>query len=169
MKRPEPRAPRGWGLLTGGAPQSSEERVALGLMLLLHLALVVALGLAALTLAKYWSALQLPQWQKVAFEVGIGVAIVSFAVRAVRIVRVDLVRCALGDEGLAADERGPGIRERLDHGALDGRGVVSVDVRHDVPAVALEALRRVVSEPALDVAVDGDAVVVVEADEPPEL
>jgi hypothetical protein len=87
MRRPEPPAPRGWALTSGGAPKSAEERAALVLLVLLHLALVVALVLAGWTLAKYWSALQLPPWQKVAFEVGIGLAVVSFAVRAARIVR----------------------------------------------------------------------------------
>ena len=42
--------------------------------------------------------------------------------------------------------------------------VVAVDVADHVPAVGLEALRRVVGEPALDLAVDRDAVVVVERD-----
>jgi len=53
---------------------------------------------------------------------------------------------------------------RFDRDA-DRFGVVTVDVRHDVPAVRLEALRRVVREPALHLAVDRDAVVVVEADQ----
>src|SRR5881398_3435396 len=41
----------------------------------------------------------------------------------------------------------------------------AVDARHHVPAVGLEASRRGVGEPAGDLAVDGDAVVVVEDDE----
>ena len=48
---------------------------------------------------------------------------------------------------------------------VDGVDVVAVDVGNDVPAVGLEAPRRVVGEPALDLAVDRDAVVVVEADQ----
>ncbi len=40
-------------------------------------------------------------------------------------------------------------------------GVVSVHIGNHVPAIGLEALGRVVGEPAFDVAVDGDAVVVV--------
>ena len=87
MRRPEPRTPRGWGLFSGGAPQSNEERAALGLLLLLHVALIAALGLAGLTLAKYWNALELPPWQKVACEVGIALAVAFFAVRATLIVR----------------------------------------------------------------------------------
>jgi hypothetical protein len=89
--------------------------------------------------------------------------------RAVRVVRVGLVRGALRDDGLAADHRGSRIGARGDERRLDLRGVVPVDVRHDVPAVGLEALRRVIGEPGLDVAVDRDAVVVVETDELAEL
>ena len=40
-----------------------------------------------------------------------------------------------------------------------------VDVRDDVPVVALESLGRIVREPTFDLAVDRDAVVVVEDDE----
>ena len=42
---------------------------------------------------------------------------------------------------------------------------MAVDVRHDVPAVRVEPLRRVVGEPAVHFTVDRDAVVVVETDE----
>ena len=49
--------------------------------------------------------------------------------------------------------------------ACDGLRIMAVDVRHHVPAVGFEALRRVVGEPAFDVAVDGDAVVVPEGDQ----
>ena len=86
--------------------------------------------------------------------------------RAVHVVPALLVRCAESDHGLAADQR------RLDALRLGGvdRGVdrlrvVPVHVRDHVPAVGLEALRRVVGEPAFDVAVDRNAVVVVEADQ----
>ena len=48
---------------------------------------------------------------------------------------------------------------------LTAAGVVAVDVRHDVPAVRLETPRRVVREPAVDFAVDRNAVVVVEGDQ----
>ena len=44
-------------------------------------------------------------------------------------------------------------------------GIVAIDVRNHVPAVSLETLRRVVREPALHFAVDGNAVVVVEANQ----
>ena len=46
---------------------------------------------------------------------------------------------------------------------------MAVDVARDVPAVRGEALRRVVGEPAAHLAVDRDAVVVVEADQLAEL
>ncbi|MNZ56762.1 hypothetical protein D3C78_747150 [compost metagenome] len=42
---------------------------------------------------------------------------------------------------------------------------MAVDVADHLPAVGLEALRCVVGEPAVDFAVDGDAVVVVEGDQ----
>jgi hypothetical protein len=64
---------------------STEERAALGLLVALHAALVAALATAAWTLVKYWPALQLPPWQKAAFQVGIGVAIVFFAARGTRL------------------------------------------------------------------------------------
>ena len=86
--------------------------------------------------------------------------------RAVRFVGVHLRRRALGDQRLAADEARPAVLElrRLDCG-VDRLDVVPVDVRHDVPPVRLEALRGVVGEPVPDVAVDRDAVVVVEDDQ----
>jgi hypothetical protein len=49
--------------------------------------------------------------------------------------------------------------------AAIARGVVPVDIGEHVPAVRGEALGRVVPEPAFDLAVDADAVVVVERDE----
>ncbi len=51
----------------------------------------------------------------------------------------------------------------------DGVRIVAVDLRHDVPAVSLETLRRVVREPAVRFAVDRNAVVVVERDQLAEL
>ena len=52
---------------------------------------------------------------------------------------------------------------------VDGVDVVAVDSGDDVPAVGLEALRRVVDEPGRDRAVDRDAVVVVDRDQLVEL
>ena len=77
-----------------------------------------------------------------------------------------LVGRALADECLAADQRGP-VRlgpRRVDGGG-DGGRVVAVHLGDHVPAVGLKAPRRVVGEPALHLAVDGDAVVVVEGDQ----
>ena len=54
---------------------------------------------------------------------------------------------------------------RLQQRGVDRVDVVAVDVADHVPAVGLEALRGVVGEPAFDLAVDGDAVVVVEGDQ----
>ena len=54
---------------------------------------------------------------------------------------------------------------RLLDGRADGGDVVPVDPRLHVPAVSLEPLGRVVGEPALGLAVDRDAVVVVADDE----
>ena len=77
-----------------------------------------------------------------------------------------LRRRTLGDQRLAADEARPALLElrRLDRG-VDRLHVVPVDVRDDVPPVRLEALRGVVGEPVPDVAVDRNAVVVVEDDQ----
>ena len=82
------------------------------------------------------------------------------------VVRTLLVRRAHADGGLAADQgrlvgRGLGGEQ----GFFDGIGVMAVDGRNDVPAVGLETLRNVFGEPAFDVAVDGDAVVVPEGDQ----
>ncbi len=54
-------------------------------------------------------------------------------------------------------------------GGLDLIGLVTIDIGHHVPTVGLEALGGVVGEPAFDLAVDGDAVVVVEGDQLAEL
>ena len=81
---------------------------------------------------------------------------------AVAIVRTAEIRRAVADDGLAADHaRLVILRTRLEDRLPDGLGVMAVDVAHHVPAVGLETLRRVVGEPALDVPVDRDAVVVV--------
>ena len=48
---------------------------------------------------------------------------------------------------------------------VDCFDIVAVDMGNDVPAVRFEASRRIVGEPALGLAVDRDAVVVVERGE----
>src|SRR4029079_10957394 len=86
--------------------------------------------------------------------------------RAVEVWPPGLVRTAPADHGLAAKQAWPvGRPLRFVQRLLDRRRIVAVDVAHDVPAVGLEAFRRVVGEPVLDVAVDRNAVVVVEADQ----
>ena len=74
-----------------------------------------------------------------------------------------LVGRALANHGLAADERGPGglVARRL-YGGLHFRGAVAIDVVDHLPAIGLEARRGVIGEPTLHLAVDGDAVVIVE-------
>ena len=86
--------------------------------------------------------------------------------RAVRVVRAGFVRRTLADDCLAANQAGT-IRHRLgrDYRAVHRLYVVAVDCGNHVPAVGLEALGRVVGEPALHVPVDGYAVVVVERDQ----
>src|SRR5690606_40406208 len=61
-----------------------------------------------------------------------------------------LVRGAFADHGFAADQAralriGAGRFDRR----LDGIGIVAIDIRHHMPAVRFETLRRVVGEPAL--------------------
>jgi hypothetical protein len=66
-------------------PVSPEDRAALWFLLFLHAALVGALVLAGITLANLWPGIQIAPWQKVAFEVGIGITIVVFVIRAFRL------------------------------------------------------------------------------------
>src|SRR5690606_38259287 len=72
---------------------------------------------------------------------------------------------AAADAGLAADQRRPVALARGVDGDLDFVGVVAVDVADHLPAVSLEAARGVVGEPAVDFAIDGNAVVIVEGGE----
>ncbi len=79
------------------------------------------------------------------------------------IVGAGLIGRTEADHRLAADQRrlvGNGLGGF--DGGIQGDRIMAVDVRHHVPAIGLEALRRVVGEPAFDVAVDGNAVVVPE-------
>ncbi len=83
--------------------------------------------------------------------------------RPVHVVAPGLGRRAHADHRLAADQgRAGGFGLRGDDRRVDRLGVVAVDIAHDVPAVSLEALGRVVGEPAADVPVDRDPVVVAE-------
>ena len=90
--------------------------------------------------------------------------------RAVRRLGALLVRRAVADDRLAADQRRPILlRRRLRDRRLDRLRVMAIDVADDLPAIRFEALRRVVGEPAVHFAVDRDAVVVVERDQLAEL
>ena len=86
---------------------------------------------------------------------------------AVHIGRARAPGAAMADVGAAADQRragvGLGVAQGHLDGAIDGGDVVAVHRLDHVPAIGAEACRRVVGEPAGDVAVDRDAVVVPEA------
>ena len=85
--------------------------------------------------------------------------------RAVTVFLALLVRRTEADGGLAADQGRLHALARSVDGHLDFFGVMTVDVADHLPAVGLEAVRRVVGEPAVHLAVDGDAVVIVEGDQ----
>src|SRR5690606_5324972 len=86
--------------------------------------------------------------------------------RTVRGLLACLGRRAVADGGAAADQgRAVVVLERGVDRALDGVRIMTVDVADHAPAVGLEARRRVVGEPAFDLAVDRDAVVVPERDQ----
>ncbi len=76
-----------------------------------------------------------------------------------------LVRRTKTDDGFAADQRRPVALARRLERYLDFVGVMAVDVANHLPAVGLEAARGVIGKPAMDFAVDGDAVVIVESDQ----
>src|SRR5206468_5908383 len=84
----------------------------------------------------------------------------------VRLGRPGALGGSLADHGVAADEAGF-VRYRLrgSDRAVNRFDVVAVDVGDHVPAVGFEALGRVVSEPTLYLAVNGDLVVVVKGDQ----
>ena len=73
------------------------------------------------------------------------------------------------DHRLAADQRRAARCARSTQCLIDRVDVVSIHVAHDVPAVGGKTRRRVVAEPLRDVAVDRDAVVVVQHRELVEL
>src|SRR5699024_7356458 len=76
---------------------------------------------------------------------------------------VFLVRRAEADDRLADDQRGLfGFGNGFFDGLLYGLGVMPVDVADDMPAAGLETPGGVVGEPARDLAVDGNGVVVVD-------
>ena len=81
-ERPEPRR-----FDPQAAPPSGVERAALWLQLGIVVALEAAFLVAGWTLAKYLPAMAIEPWQKVAFQVGLGLAFAAFGLRAVRIWR----------------------------------------------------------------------------------
>jgi hypothetical protein len=86
--------------------------------------------------------------------------------RAVGGLRALLVGRTESDHGAGADQRRPGgFRAGRVDGLLDLHRVVPVNTADDLPAVGFEARRRVVGEPAFDVAVDRNSIVVPEGDQ----
>ena len=84
----------------------------------------------------------------------------------VYVVRAFFVRRALADNGFANNHRrfvgdGFGFLQRFFYRLR----VVSVDITDHVPVISFEALAGIVGEPGFDVAVDGDAVIVVKSDQ----
>ena len=70
------------------------------------------------------------------------------------------------DVGLADDEAGMlGVSAGFGQGGVQGPGIMAVHGADDLPAVGLVAGGHVFGEPAVDLAVDGDAVGVVQGDE----
>jgi hypothetical protein len=89
--------------------------------------------------------------------------------RAVHVVGAGLVRAAGADDGLALDEGRPighrlGFFDRL----VDGFRVMTIHIADHMPAIGFEALAGIVGEPALDMAIDRDAIVVPEGGELPQ-
>ena len=83
--------------------------------------------------------------------------------RAVAVVGTGLVRRAEADRGAAADQRRTGgLGLGLRNGGIERGAVMPVDAAHHMPAAGLEAAGNVLAEPAFDMTVDRDAVVVPE-------
>ena len=86
--------------------------------------------------------------------------------RAVAALATGLVRRTVADHGFAYDEgRTPGVAAGGFKRGLHGGGIVAIDGAHHLPAVGFKARGGIVGEPALHVAVDGNAVVVIAHDE----
>ena len=77
-----------------------------------------------------------------------------------------LVRRTKTNDGLAADQRRlTGILARGLDGHLDLIGIVTIDIADHLPTVSLEALRRVVAEPAFYFTINRNPVVIVEGNQ----
>ncbi len=86
--------------------------------------------------------------------------------RAVHVVRAGHVGRTLADDGAADHQRGLfRLRTRGLDGGVHGGDVVAVNAPDHVPAVAFEALGGVVGKPVFNVAVDRDAVIVIQHDQ----
>jgi hypothetical protein len=87
------------------------------------------------------------------------------------VVGAGLVGRALADHGLAANQRRLAVGLvslgfRGPDGGINGCRVMPIHRSNDMPTVSLKAFGRVVGEPAFHMAVDGNAVVVVQRDQP---
>ena len=82
---------------------------------------------------------------------------------AVGVVSARFVRRTEADDGFAHKQgRFVGHGARFFYGTFNRVSIVAINAAHNVPAVGFETCGGVVSEPAFNVTVDGDAVVVVE-------
>src|SRR5690606_33651041 len=88
--------------------------------------------------------------------------------RTVHFLGAGSIGSALADDGATADERGPAclgtLQLSLGNGAVDRSDIMAVNIADHVPAVAFEAARGVVAKPVLHLAVNGNAIVIVEDD-----
>ena len=98
------------------------------------------------------------------FEVGLGLGDFFIGKGVAVHVGLALFGGAEADDGGATDEAGAGILFGGGDGGVDGGTVHAVHFE-DVPAVGFEALVLVLGEGQVGVAVDGDAVVIVEVDQ----
>lgn len=87
--------------------------------------------------------------------------------RSMAVVTSGLGRRAPADCRFAADQRRTGcLRLRRANRLVDGLDIMPVHIGDDLPAIGLEALGRVVGKPTADMAIDGNAVVIVKHDQP---
>ncbi len=73
---------------------------------------------------------------------------------------------AFADHRFAADQCWPlDIHLGLAYGRINGRRIMSINTANHLPAVSLKALGDIFGKPALDMAVDGNAIVVPKHDQ----
>ena len=81
------------------------------------------------------------------------------------LVQSGLVRGTFADHGLAANQcRFVGFLCSNDR-CVNGIHVMTVHIADNVPAISFETFRRIVGKPAFDIAIDGNAVVVVKGNQ----